>query len=164
MAHIQNNLDRRLPLALQKNIDQQPIDSGVVENDFLVALLLALFLRPSFHPVQRALACQRLALITGSPPIFPLGIILVCQHRQQRIASHLVVLVQVFVPSARPDTRLPHQLRHRMFHLPGFPNIGITIGKLADNAGPLFDRAQHQAPSITAHGSAVEFPSNFTLI
>src|SRR5947209_18789255 len=62
-------------MSLQKYVDQQTIHRRVVDNDLLVALLLAFLLGSQFHPVQRALPRQRLTLIPRPPPIVPPGIV-----------------------------------------------------------------------------------------
>jgi hypothetical protein len=72
---------------LQKNIHQRPIHGSFVHDDLLVPLLFPQLGRSQFHSVQRALARQGGALIADPPPILPRQILLLHQHRQQRVAQ-----------------------------------------------------------------------------
>ena len=90
---IQHDLFRGFAMGLQKNIHQRPIHGSFVQDDLLVPLLFPQLRRPQFHSVQRALARQGGALIADPPPFLPRQIFLLHQHRQQRVAPQLLVIV-----------------------------------------------------------------------
>ena len=151
-------------MRLQKNIHQHPIHRALVQDDLLVPLLFSQLRRPQFHAVQRALARQGGALIAHPSPIFPRQILLLHQHRQQRIASQLLVIVQILVAQGQSVNPLPHQLPHLVFPQLRIPIVAKAARELADDARPLLHFAQQQSPSVTGDGSAVKLPADFSLI
>src|SRR5664280_1403316 len=131
---------------------------------FLLALLFPQLRRPQLHTVEGALARQGGALIADAAPIFPAQILFLYQHRQQRIAPQLVVIVQILVAQSQSVNPLCHQLRHRVFHQFRIPIVRKAARELADDASPLLDFAQQQTPSVTGNASTVKLPAYFSLI
>src|SRR5262245_617405 len=87
-VYIQNDLFRCVCLGLDKDSDEQLVDSLLPERDLLVSILLAL---AKFQPVQRALTRQR-----------PIELLASSQYAEQRICSQLLVIVQVFIAQSQP--------------------------------------------------------------
>ena len=75
-------------LGLEKDADQQLIDSLLPERDLLVSILLTL---AEFQPVQRALTRQR-----------PIELLASSQYAEQRIRSQLLVIVHIFIAQSEP--------------------------------------------------------------
>ena len=84
------------------------------------------------------------------------GILLLNQHRQQRIVPQLLVIVQIFISQGQPIDSLGHQLLHRMFDQIGVPIIREAGGKLVEDPDALLDLPQEQPTAVTGDRSAVE--------
>jgi hypothetical protein len=100
-VQVEHDLPRRPPMGLHEQVDQQGFDRRPVMADPVVPRRLR---TAQLQSVQRDFAVDRRAIRT-------LCLELARQHRQQRIVPKMVVTVDAFVASARPNTRWPTSVR-----------------------------------------------------
>ena len=96
-------------MRFQEHLHQQFIDRLFPERDLLVAILDP---GAQFHPVQRALARQRLFQFLPAR-----------QNAEDRILPQLLVIVEVFVAQRQAVDPLRQHLPNRMLHLLLIPAI-----------------------------------------
>jgi len=94
-VQIEHDLGGRRGVRLQKQVAQQAVQRLGRAADLVVAGAAA----GQFQPVQRALARQRLIQIA-----------LAAEHRQQRIAAQLLVIVDIFIAQRQPVDALRQHL------------------------------------------------------
>ena len=134
---IQNDLPRCPPMGLEEHVHHQPIYRRFVPAD-LLGRVLCRTLGRQFQSVQRALARQGLTSISSLFPCPALRIGLTHHHRQHRIRSELIVVVQIFIAQTQSVHPLRHQLFDPVFHKSRVPTIPETFGKLFQDPGPFF--------------------------
>ena len=148
---IENDPFRRLRVSLQESIDQEAIDRLGVVDDPLVPILSVPF-RRQLQPVERALACQRLARIS-----------LLHQGCDQRIMTELVMVVEVLVAQRQCHHPLADQALHRVFHQLGVPIVAKAGCELTQQTRPPFDLSQQEPTAVRTELSAVKSGHDLTL-
>jgi len=142
-------------------MDEEVSNRPTVDGDLLVATLLVGPCRGEFQAIQRALAGQRLALVTGTGPIFTGRIALAHQHGQQGILTELVVIVEVFVAQAQSIHPLGDQFLDGMLDPLRIAVIGETRRELADDAADPLRLPEQQGPGVGGDRPAVKAGHDF---
>ena len=162
-VQVQHDAVGRLLVCLQEQIDQQSIHRLTLHHDLLVALGLPGLSPGQLQSVQCALARQRLARVALPHTMLARDIGLAHQRRQQRVATQVVVIVEILIPQRQPVEPLSDQLLHRVLDQPRVAMIREAIRELLDDPNPLLHLAQQQAATVRGDRSTVEPPHNLTL-
>jgi len=83
------------------------------------------------------------------------------QHRHDRIATQLVVVVDVLVAQRNPDHPLPHQRRHTVLDQVLVTLVDKAFGKTTDYSNLAVRRPQQQRASVRRDRSPIETTHNF---
>ena len=102
-VEIEDDLFRRLFMRLNEQIHQQLFDGRRIMSNLVIARRL----RPAqLQTVERRLAGHRRTILA-------MGLKLAGQHRHHRIMAQLVVVVEILIASAIPNTRWPTSVSTR---------------------------------------------------
>jgi hypothetical protein len=149
---VEHDLTRRLGVRVEKQFDKQPLDRRAIVADLVIARPLARA-RRMLQPVQCALARQRRRLIA-------IALELAQKHAQNRIATQVVVVVEVLITERQAEHPLPDQSLERMHGEERAAMIAEARGKSIDEADRLVRLAQQQSPRVRGHQPAVEIRHN----
>ena len=134
-------------MRLHEEVDEVPIHGVVVDRDLLVALRVGARRGGQFQAIEHALARQRVANVTRAPTRRPRGIRRAGQHREERIGTQGVMIIQILVAEREPIHPLRDQGRHRMLDPGRRAIIGEARGKPRHNPRRALHLAQqHGAP------------------
>ena len=125
-------------MRVDKYIDHPSVDLLFMHHDLLVPLLARGIRLGQFQPIQRALAGQRLAPIRNLVPVLSQRIGFLHRHRQHRIQSQLIVIVQILISQTQPIDPLPQQLPNRVLDCLRVAVIAKTFSESGDDPRPLF--------------------------
>src|ERR1700678_1608471 len=123
---VEHDLTRRLGVRVEKQFDKQPLDRRAIVAYLVIARPLARA-RRMLQPVQCALARQRRRLIA-------IALELAQKHAQNRIATQVVVVVEVLITERQAEHPLPDQSLERMHGEERAAMIAEARGKSIDEA------------------------------
>jgi hypothetical protein len=146
--HVQHDALRQRLVRVEEDIDEEILHRLTVHGDLLVTTVGIGPDRSEFQAVERALAGQGLALVPLPRAIFTQRILLAHQHRQQRIVTQGVMIVEVFVTQAQSVHPLGNQIRNAVLDEIRIAMVGETAGELPQNARDPLGLTQKQRPGI----------------
>jgi len=149
--NIKDDLLRWSLMRLQKNRHEQALDGGRIMGYLVIA--------------RRGLAAQ-FKTVEGRLPrhrgaVRPARFQLAGQHRHHRVATQIIVIVDVLVAQRNPEHPLTHQGRNAMFDqvLPAI--IVETPGQPIDQSNHPIRRPQQQSSGIRRDRSPIKTTHNF---
>jgi hypothetical protein len=148
---IKDDFVRRRFIRLQEKRDEQALDGSRIMGDLVIA--------------RRRFAAQ-LKTVEGRLPrhwcaIRPARFELAGQHRHHRIATQLVVIVEVLVAQCNPEHPLTHQGRDPMFDQFRLAIIGEARGQSINQSDCPIRRPQQQGSGVRGDRSSVKTTHNF---
>ena len=145
-VHVQDDLRRSASVRLDEHLHQKFIQPSFPESDLLVPVLRAC---SQFHPIQRALARQR--LVQFLPP---------CQNAEHRVVPQLVVIVEIFVSQRQTVDPLRDQLQDGVLDQVLVPSVEKTPGQTWEQIQALVGLAQQQRATVGTDRAAIESGHN----
>ena len=141
-VHIQHHLLGSLLLGFQKHLHPKFVHTVLPIGDLLVPILCPC---AQFHPVQRALARQRLLQLLPAR-----------QNTQYRISPQLLVSVPILLAQRQTINPLREHLQNRMLHLLLIPPVQKTICQSRQQIHPPVNLAQEESAAVGADRAAVK--------
>ena len=135
-------------MRLKKEIDQQLIDLCLVAINLLI--LLAMPLRGVFNTIERALACQSLAVRTQHRGQLP------GQRLEYWILAQLVVVVEVLIAQHQTEDPLPNYCLDLMLDIASVAPVAEALGKPTDQPEAAIHQAQQQSTCVRRDVAAIE--------
>jgi hypothetical protein len=140
VVEIEHDLARRALMRLEEKIDQQLIDLCLVGIDLVV--LRAMTLRRVLNTIERALACQSLAVRAQHRSQLP------GQRRENWILTQLVVVVEVFIAQHQAEDPLPHHRLDPMLDIARVTPVAEAAGKPTNQPQAAIHLAQQQTTRV----------------
>ena len=131
---------------LHEHIDQQPLDRRPLIGDLVIARRLP---PAQLQTVERRLAGRRRAVRAS-------GFQLARQHRHDRIAAQVVVVIEIFIAERDRKHPLAHQGRYRVLDQILAAMIAKAPRKTTNQINRPIGRSQQQASGVRGHQPRIE--------
>ena len=149
-------------VGLEEEADEEILDVASAADDLLVTVVLVGPDGGQFETVERALAGECLAAIAWSFPGLAGGVAFADDGGQERVASEIVVVVEILVSQGQGVDALGDELFEGMLDESWIAMVGEAGGELADDAGDFFGFLEEQGTAIGGDGAAVEVGEDLT--
>ena len=143
-------------LGINELLDKEPLDSGAVSNDLLVARIRARVRGRQLQPIERALAGQRVLPVLLATSRRSRRLSLAHGGRQQGVSPKRVVVVEVLVAKAEAQHALPHQVLDGVLDQLCVPVIGEALREPRGDPRPAVKLAEQQRPCIRGNSTRVK--------
>jgi hypothetical protein len=160
-VEVQDDPLGRSGVGLEEEVHEEAFDVAGAAGDLLVAAASIGTDGGQFQTIQGALAGQGLAAIATALSRPARGVGLADDGGQERVASQVVMVVEVLIAQGQGIDPLGDQLVGRVFDPVGFAVAGEAGGELMDDAGELLGLAEQQGTAVGGDVAAIEVRDDF---
>ncbi len=160
--HVQDEFLRRFLVAVEEQLDQQPVQLGGSGHDALVAVVGRVFGIAQLHAIEGTGARQRMAAIALAGPVFPVDVGGADGQGEDAVGAELVVVVDVLVAQHEAEQALGDQLLEGVFAAAGIAVVAEAAGEAPGEVDMVIGGAEQESAAIGRHASAIEAQADLT--